>query len=137
MKMSFVSLPFRLHELRNVVEAVSLLLHTPHLLPPLSAARLSTISHVLVGCFQAACQATVALSALPAKKKETGQAGITDSEKSKEGESKKGMRWERGGRGEWILSSGYCQKGEGRKRVGSGGGRGAVGLREVRTRKGE
>lgn len=43
----------------------------------------------------------MALSTLPAKKKETGQAGMADSEKSKEGESEEGTRWERrGGRRE-------------------------------------
>jgi hypothetical protein len=72
--------------LRNAVEAVSLLLHTPHLLPPLSK-KLSALVEVLVGCFQAACQATVALMALPGKK-ERGVTGTADSEKSKEGESK-------------------------------------------------
>ena len=71
------------------MEVVSLLLHTPHLFPSLSSATLSTLANVLVGCYQGACQAMVALSALPAKRKETGVAGATvDAEKSKEGESK-------------------------------------------------
>ncbi len=86
------TLPFlsiRLHELRNAVEAVSLLLHTPHLLPPPSSTHLTTLAEVLIGCFQAACQATVALSFLPTKKKEVGVAGASgDTEKSKEGESR-------------------------------------------------
>lgn len=67
------------------MEAVSLLLHTPNLLPSLSPARVSTLADVLVGCFEAACQATVALSALPAKKKESEVARLADN---KEGESK-------------------------------------------------
>lgn len=81
------SCPFRLHELRNAVEALSLLLHTPNLLPPLSHDTLSTLCKVLTGFFQAACQATVSLAALPPKKREVGVASAPDTEKSKEGES--------------------------------------------------
>lgn len=84
---SYDLLPFRLHELRNAVEAVSLLLHTPHLLPPLSPERLSTLTDVLIGCFKAACQATISLSSLSSRKKESGASGTSDAERSKEGES--------------------------------------------------
>lgn len=81
----------RLHELRNAVEAVSLLLHTPHLLPPLTPDRLSNLTDVLVGCFRAACQAAISLSALSVRKKESGASGVSETEKSKEGESEWGV----------------------------------------------
>ncbi len=63
------------------MEAISILLHTPYLLlPPFSASKLVSLADILVGCFQAAGQGTVATSSLQTKKKkEEATSGELDS----------------------------------------------------------
>lgn len=65
--------------MRNAVEALSLLLHTPNLLPPLSASFLSDLKELLMLCVKGAAEAIVLCSGLPAKARESSATAKEDT----------------------------------------------------------
>lgn len=75
----------RLQELRVAVEAVSLVLNSPNLLPPLNASFVSTLKEVLVACFMGVSEAVVLCTGLPARRQDSTSTKEADQDKDKEG----------------------------------------------------